>query len=245
MQPGAVSVSDPLRGRSEALRAFVTEMPWERESIVAFVAGAAAATPPGAHVIDVGAGDAPYRELFGHTDYVTVDWSETVHEAPDGLDVVASADALPLAAGAADVLLCTQVLEHVAEPAPVLAELRRVLAPGGTLYLTAPLVWEEHELPHDYFRYTRAGLEHLLSAAGFESIEVAPRSDCFTTLAQLLSNARWAMGRAPQDGLDPAREHAAARLLELAEEVAAFAPLDAQHLFPLGYAVRATAPHSA
>ena len=54
----------------------------------------------------------------------------------------------------------------------MLGELNRVLTPGGTLWLTAPLFYAEHERPYDYYRYTRYGLEHLLDRAGFTVREV-------------------------------------------------------------------------
>ncbi len=226
------------RGVSETLRKFVDEMPYERWSIFEFVAEAARSLPAGARVADVGAGDAPYRELFAHTRYITVDWEGSEHIAAPASDVVSSADALPVEDSSFDALLLTQVLEHVPDPAAVLSELWRVLAPGGRLFLTAPLAWELHEQPHDYYRYTSFGLEYLVAAAGFEDVEVRARNDCFTTMAQLLLNIRYAMGRAP-DGLDPLREEAAQALTDLAEQVAALAPLDSRRIFPLGYSVTA------
>ena len=229
------------RGLSEALRGFVAEMPWERESIVAFVIAAAQATAPGARVLDVGSGDAPYRELFAHAEYKTADWSQSPHEEASRSDFIAPADRLPVKDGEFDVVLCTQVLEHVPEPAAVLREFARVLGPGGRVYLTAPLVWELHELPHDYFRYTQPGLEHLLTQAGFVAVDVQPRNDCFTTIAQLMRNLGATMGRAP-DGLDERREQATETLVTLADEVAALAPLDARHVLPLGFQATASTP---
>jgi SAM-dependent methyltransferase len=228
-------------GVSERLRRFVAEAPWERESILAFVERAAASLAPGARVMDVGAGDAPYRELFAHVDYRTSEWEHSVHEDAQAADVIGPAHDLPVGDGELDAVLCTQVLEHVPNPAEVLAELHRLLRPGGTLHVTAPLVWELHELPHDYFRYTGPGLEALLTGAGFEAVVVEPRTDCFTTLAQLMVNAGAAMGRAP-DGLDERREAAAAALRELAGDVAALAPLDAARAMPLGYQATARRP---
>ena len=67
----------------------------------------------------------------------------------------------------------------------VLRELRRVLVSDGLLIATVPFVWEEHESPYDFFRYAKNGLEHLLKQAGFDQVEVRPRTDCFTTLAPL------------------------------------------------------------
>jgi len=225
-------------GLSEDLRQFVAEMPHERRTILDFVMRAAGSLPPGARVADVGAGDAPYRELFARFDYVTIDWEQSVHEDAQAVDIVAGADSIPASDASFDAVLLTQVLEHVPDPAAVLAELRRILRPGGALYLTAPLVWELHELPHDYYRYTSEGLRHLLDRAGFGEIFIEPRNDCFTTLAQMLENVRWAMGRAP-DGLDERREAAADLLSDLAKRIAELAPLDAARTLPLGYAARA------
>jgi SAM-dependent methyltransferase len=238
IEPWTPTVAE-WRGLSERLHDFIAEMPWERESILRFVAGAARETAEGSSVLDVGAGDAPYRELFAHTDYRTTDWEQSQHEGAAHVDFVGSAEELPIADAAFDVALCTQVLEHVPEPARVLAELARVLRPGGRLYLSVPLVWELHEMPHDYFRYTSSGIEHLLEATGFVPGEITPRNDCFTTIAQLMRNAGHVMGRAP-DGLDERREEAAVLLADLAEQVAALAPLDVSRTMPLGFTADAT-----
>jgi SAM-dependent methyltransferase len=226
---------------SESLREFVAEQPYERGPILDFVAEAAAAVEPGGLVLDVGAGDAPYRELFGHVTYMTVDWEHSVHEGALESDVVASADSLPIDDAACDAVLLTQVLEHVPDPRQVLAEIRRVLRPGGSLYLTAPLVWELHEQPFDYYRFTNAGLRVLVEAAGFEGVRIRGRNDCFTTVAQLLRNMGHIMGRRP-DGLDACREEVAAGLIELADRIAQLAPLDASRILPLGYTLIAQRP---
>ncbi len=115
---GVVSgtTSAPLRGLSEELRTFVEEMPWERRSILQFVREVADGLSAGAVIVDIGAGDAPYRELFDHCEYIATDWAESVHEYAGEADVVAPAQALPLRSGSADAVLLTQVLEHVADP---------------------------------------------------------------------------------------------------------------------------------
>jgi SAM-dependent methyltransferase len=233
-------VSQPtasLQGRSEQLREFIEAAPLERESIYRFVAGQARAMKPRSRVLDVGAGEAPYRELFAEHTYVTLDYDDTPHSGE--VDLRAAADAIPTEADSFDVILCTQVLEHVSRPLEALREFHRVLRPDGVLVATVPFAWEEHETPYDFFRYTRYGIAQLLADAGFGEIEVRPRTDCFTTLAQLVLNARWAMG-STADGLDDLRGEARVALEEIAQALAALAPLDVEMIMPLGLTVRAT-----
>jgi SAM-dependent methyltransferase len=234
-------VSEPtasLEGRSERLRAFIAGAPLERTSIFRFVEEQARLIPPNSRVLDIGAGEAPYRELFEEHEYVTLDRAETPHSGE--VDLFGSADAIPAEDGSFDVVVCTQVLEHVPRPPDALGEFRRVLRPGGTILATVPFLWEEHEAPHDYYRYTRYGIEQMLSDAGFAEIEARPRTDCFTTLAQLVRNARWAMGSAP-DEMDGLRRKAQGVLDEIAAALVALAPLDVDLVMPLGFTVRAVA----
>src|SRR5690606_27446949 len=81
---------------------------------------------------------------------------------------------------------CTEVLEHQPEPSLFLAECARVIAPGGTMLLTAPLVWPEHELPYDFYRYTSVGLQRLLENSGFTVEHIWSRGGWHAALAQLI-----------------------------------------------------------
>ncbi len=228
-------------GISESLRRFTAEMPHERRPILDFVMSVASDAAPGATVLDVGAGDAPYRELFGHTRYLSNDWGESVHIGAVAADVIAPAWALPVDSSTVDLVLCTQVLEHVPDPADVLSECLRVLRPGGTLALTVPLVWQLHEMPFDYYRYTPPGIGHLLGQAGFVDIDTRARNDSFTTLAQLMLNVGSSMGQGG-DRLDDRRAEARSTLFELAGYIASLASLDVDRVLPLGYATLARRP---
>src|SRR5215216_6858267 len=138
-----------------------------------FLARAGAAVQPGQSVLDAGAGQAPYRDLFRHARYETADFVAVKGKKYVEPDYVCDLAAIPVEDERFDHVLLTQVLEHIPEPATVLAELHRVLKPGGTLWLTAPLFYAEHERPYDFYRYTRYGLRHLLDQTGFEVRELA------------------------------------------------------------------------
>lgn len=225
---------------SPALERFVAEMPMEREPILALMREAAASLPAGAKVLDAGAGTAPYRELFAHCEYLTSDWSESVHPGAREADIVASLAELPVAAGTFQAVLNTQVLEHVADPRQVAAELFRVLVPGGRLWLTVPLTWPLHEEPYDFWRFTSHGLRQLLEEAGFRVERLEPRGGYFSTLATILAGARYWTGPAPRGELPR-------RLLTLALHVSArivrrLDGLDGQRTLTLGYACVASRP---
>lgn len=232
-----------------ALRQFIAESPIQRAPIAETVAAAASALPPGTRVLDAGAGEAPYRPLFAHCNYVTQDWPGTVHEGARGADIVADLHDLPVADGSFDAVVCTEVLEHVAEPARVLDELARVLRPGGSLVLTVPFVGGLHEEPHDHYRYTSHGLRGLLERAGFTDIEVEPLTGYFETLSHVLRHAT--LNTTPIDVPPrPLPRLAGGVLFVLSELLRRVAPaldrrLDTRHALPIGWAARATAPAAA
>jgi SAM-dependent methyltransferase len=121
-------------------------------------------------IVDVGCGNRPYEELLRPVtaSYVGVDWTQR-----PGVDVVAPAEDLPFEDDSFDLLLSTQVLEHVEDPARVVAEAGRVLRPGGIALVSTHGVVNYHPNPDDYWRWTHAGLARLLQQhGGFGDVEV-------------------------------------------------------------------------
>jgi SAM-dependent methyltransferase len=158
--------------------------------IESFARRAAQATPPGARILDAGAGDSPYREFFTHAHYEAADVCVRPEHAYAAVDYVCELSAIPVDDERYDVVLCTQVLEHVADPPAVLRELRRVLKPAGTLWVSAPLYFPEHEVPYDYYRYTQFAWHHLLAQADFELLECNWGQGYAGTVAHQLNLAR-------------------------------------------------------
>lgn len=159
-------------------------------SIERSVAAFSQSLPVGARVLDAGAGESRHRAAFPHCSYVAVDLA-VGDEAWDyaAIDCVGDLAAIPLAADSFDAALNVVVLEHLPRPDLALAEIARVLKPGGRLLLIAPQQWEVHQAPHDYFRFTRYGLEELCGRAGLVLDFIEPMGGYFSLLARRLTGA--------------------------------------------------------
>jgi SAM-dependent methyltransferase len=156
-----------------------------------WVAKQAAAVPEGARVLDVGAGSCRYRGLFQHCHYQTQDFAQLPPaELGIGLtygriDYVSDILAIPVPDGSFDVVLCTEVLEHVSEPILAAREFARILRPGGRLLLTTPLGSGLHQEPyHFYGGYTPYWFDKHLQEAGFAKLTVQANGGFFKHYGQ-------------------------------------------------------------
>jgi SAM-dependent methyltransferase len=133
-------------------------------------------------VLDVGCGMQPYRAWMDPS----VRYTGLDREGPRSRpDVIGTADALPFDRDTFDAVLSTQVLEHVPDPALALRECARVTRPGGSVLLTVPGVWSAHEVPFDYWRFTRHGVERLLTDAGYTDISIEPAGGLWASVGQM------------------------------------------------------------
>jgi len=120
-------------------------------------------------VLDLGCGEKPYYPFFEEqtTEYVGVDIQKGTN-----VDIICDGEMLPLCDRAFDVVICGQVPEHLHEPRKALIGCYKVLNPLGVLFLFVPSLWPLHCAPHDFYRWTRYGIETELKRAVFDEIEV-------------------------------------------------------------------------
>jgi SAM-dependent methyltransferase len=135
----------------------------------------------GLAVLDVGGRLQPYRPLLGARvkSYVAIDPQLTPL-----VNVAAVAEALPFPEGQFDLVICTQVLEYLPEPARGVDEIRRVLRPGGSALISAPSVFVR-DCDHEYWRFLPEGLRYLLQ--DFAEVKVIPEGNSVTGLFRTLN----------------------------------------------------------
>jgi SAM-dependent methyltransferase len=156
-----------------------------------WVAEQARLLPHGSQVLDVGAGSCPYRDCFQHCRYQTQDFAKLDPSQLRGqlgygeIDYVCDLTDIPVQDSSFDAVLCFEVLEHVPDPINALAEIARILKPGGKLLLTAPLGSGLHQIPyHFYGGFTPYFYYKFLGQLGFDSISVIPNGGFFKHYGQ-------------------------------------------------------------
>lgn len=137
--------------------------------------------------LDVGCGQKPYRSLFLSSEYIGLEIDTPENRKRKQADVYYDGNVFPFHESEFDSVVINEVFEHVFNPDGFLSEVRRVLKPGGALLMTVPFVWDEHEPPWDYARYSSYGLSAILGKHGFR-VEVLRKSiDDIRVVFQLLT----------------------------------------------------------
>lgn len=148
-------------------------------------------------VLDIGCGNKPYKPWFaGKISAYT--GCDVIQSSENQVDIICQATAIPLPDSSFETVFSTQVIEHVADHNQMLAEAFRLLRPGGTLIVSGPMYWEHHEVPYDFFRFTRYGFIHILEKAGFSGIELYANGGKWALTGQMLqNNIRSSFGKGP------------------------------------------------
>jgi SAM-dependent methyltransferase len=138
--------------------------------------------------LDIGCGQKPYERLMASSAYVGLEIDSPENRIKKNADFFYDGTRFPFLDGEFDSALANQVFEHVFNPIEFLRETNRILKPGGTLLLTVPFVWDEHEQPHDFARYSSFGLSALLTGAGFEIVIMRKSVNDFRVIFQLIND---------------------------------------------------------
>lgn len=196
----------PFRQRLHALWRRSYFNPYRMDHVLLRDAVAALAPGLSGRMLDVGCGERPYSRFFTnvqryfgveHLAAVTnVDQRLAVSVAHVGhvVDAFADGSALPFRDAAFDSALATEVLEHVPDADLVAREIARVVKDGGHVLITVPFVGELHQVPYDFRRFTRFGIERVLTDAGFEVLELRSRGNFLMTAGRCLAHAIYRLG---------------------------------------------------
>jgi SAM-dependent methyltransferase len=143
--------------------------------------------PKGSKILDVGAGCAPYRDLFNHCEYLTQDFGlePATQDLYTPLDYECDITDIPVDDSSFDAVLCTEVLEHLPEPIKAIQEISRILRPNGMVFLTAPLGSHLHQQPyHFYGGYTSFWYQEFLPRYNFDVHLIERNRGFFSLFAQ-------------------------------------------------------------
>lgn len=151
-------------------------------------------------LLDAGAGDCAYMEFFKSKNivYESADNCLGNHDYSK-ITYTCNLDKIPTEDNRFDTIICIQVLEHTNNPQQVLDELYRVLKPNGQIFLTAPFIYEEHDIPFDFYRYTQYGLRHLFEKSSFKVQRIEHLEGFYGTIAYHLDYFSKHLSRLPKN----------------------------------------------
>lgn len=137
-------------------------------------------------LLDFGCGSKPYKNLFSNKRYIGVDVIDKGHShEKEPVDVYYDGEILPFRDEAFDSLFSSEVFEHIFNLETVLSELKRVLKKDGLALFTVPFVWDEHEKPFDFARYSSFGITAILERNGFQILKLEKSTKFLETVFQL------------------------------------------------------------
>ena len=139
-------------------------------------------------LLDVGCGTKPYENICNVDEYIGLEIDDEGNRQHNYADVFYDGKTIPFEDKSFDSILSNQVFEHVFNPNQFLKEINRVTKVGGRFLITVPFVWDEHEQPYDYARYSSFGLKHILAENGFEIIEHRKSNNGIEVIFQLIND---------------------------------------------------------
>lgn len=137
--------------------------------------------------LDVGCGSKPYAHLYQSNEYVGLEIDTHQNRIKKNADYFYDGSKFPFDDASFDSLVANEVFEHVFNPDQFLSEVTRVLKSKGNVLMTMPFVWDEHEQPYDFARYSSFDIKSLLEKHGFEIVEQRKSTDDIRVIFQLLN----------------------------------------------------------
>ncbi|MHC2995804.1 MAG: class I SAM-dependent methyltransferase [Candidatus Atribacteria bacterium] len=138
--------------------------------------------------LDVGCGQKAYEKFCNSSEYVGLEIDTPKNKKLKKADYFYDGKIFPFNDSEFDSIIIIQVFEHVFNPEEFLSEVNRVLKMGGVMLITVPFLWDEHEQPFDYARYSSFGLKFILKKSGFEIVESRKSMNDIRVIFQILND---------------------------------------------------------
>jgi len=128
--------------------------------------------------LDLGCGGRPYHKYYEgmYPTVIEADYEKRSNE----INLILDAQKIPLKDSTVDVILFSEVIEHLPDHRLAMDEITRVLKDGGFLIITWPFMFSMHELPWDYYRITEYGMKKLSDDAGLHLLRLYRRGGVFS-----------------------------------------------------------------
>lgn len=140
-------------------------------------------------LLDVGCGTKPYEKICDNVNkYIGLEIDDEGNRNHSFADIFYDGETIPFEDKEFNSILSNQVFEHVFNPNQFLQEINRVTKNEGVFLITVPFVWDEHEQPYDYARYSSFGLKHILKENGFEIVEHKKSNNGVEVIFQLIND---------------------------------------------------------
>lgn len=138
-------------------------------------------------ILDFGCGSKPYESLFiNASEYIGLDYDSEGHtHMNEHIDVIYDGKQIPFTDGHFDSVFSSEVFEHIFNLEEIIPEIRRVMKKGGKILITCPFVWNEHEVPVDFARYTQFALKHMFEKNGFQILAQEKSGDFTMAIYQM------------------------------------------------------------
>lgn len=139
-------------------------------------------------VLDFGCGSKPYKDLFNFEKYIGLDIEKSGHDhCGEKIDVFYDGKKIPFEDEYFDSIFSSEVLEHVVNIDEILRELYRVLKKNSYMLITVPFIWDEHEVPYDFSRFTSYGIISLFEKHNFKVINISKSTNNIETIYQMIN----------------------------------------------------------